>query len=459
MRALTIKTLVPYGTREVELRHLDPDAVFRWVMANDRLSVTEYLPTQNRQRLIRFRLKSWFRPLISYMWVHFDPASLFRIKQDKGVFCRFEYCVSCSKVGEQTEIADEIHFELNHRWFFYKWRMALVEKILKKVVQDKNAIIQQELALLRRYPSQIPLKILILGSHGFVGHALDLMLGSFGHKVYRAVRSKEQLSKANTVLFNDENGEVNRDAFEGFDAFINLAGANIADKRWTKKRCAELYQSRVFYTQKLAKLILSLDQPPKTVISSSAVGFYGSEVVGASETTAKGEGFLSDLANEWEKAAKLMIHRECRLVIFRFGVILGRGGGMLQVFDRLAKWWLLGPIGSGDQKLSWIAHQDVLGAIYYGLISKELVGTYNLVAQDHPSQKKLAQLIMRTVHSKMKNLTPPAVPRWVVEIIFGNKMAAELFFCSQIVSNQKLLASGYVLSCPNIQDLILELTP
>ncbi|MFZ4773394.1 MAG: TIGR01777 family oxidoreductase [Chlamydiia bacterium] len=454
MHSLKLKTAVPFSVKEVEKRHLDPDAVFRWVMANDRLSVTELLPAQNGQRLIRFRLKSWFRPLVSYMRVHFDPANLFRVKQDKGIFKQFEYCVSCYKEGEGTVIVDEIQFDLGHKWFFYKSRIAMVQKVLREIVEDKNAIILEELTLLKRYPADRSLKILLLGSHGFIGHALDLMLSSFGHDVYRAVRSKEQLSKTNTVLFNDESGEANRDAFEGFDAFINLAGANISEKRWTKGRQALLYQSRVQFTQKLSKLILSLDQPPKTVISTSATGYYGPEVFGADESSPKGEGFLSDLASDWERAAALMNHRNCRLVILRFGVVLGHGGGMLDVYRKIARAFLLGPIGDGGQKISWIAHRDVLGAIYHCLLTPSVQGTYNLVANDSPPQRELAARVMRSIHKRWGSLTPPALPCFVLELLFGKMMTKELFFSSQVISNQKLLKSGYHLFYPTIQTLI-----
>ncbi|MFZ4673406.1 MAG: hypothetical protein ACOYL1_03580 [Chlamydiia bacterium] len=115
MKTLSFKTLVPFPVKEVQKRHLDPEAVFRWVMLNDRLTVTELLPAQNGQRLIRFRLKHLIRSLVADMKVHFDPANLFRIKQDKGVFKHFEYYVNCQKEGEGTLIFDEIQFELHHK--------------------------------------------------------------------------------------------------------------------------------------------------------------------------------------------------------------------------------------------------------------------------------------------------------------------------------------------------------
>ncbi|MBU6148620.1 MAG: TIGR01777 family oxidoreductase [Verrucomicrobia bacterium] len=457
MKSLSLRTLVPFSVKEVELRHLDPEAVFRWVMANERLSVSELLPAQNGQRLIRFRLKHWLRPLVSYMRVHFDPSNLFRVKQDKGIFKHFEYCVSCHKEGDQTLILDEIQFELTARWFFYRKRVKKVEKVLERIIKDKNEMIRQELELMKRYPSHKPLKILLFGSHGFIGHALDLMLSSFGHRIFRAVRSKTQLTANNTVLFNDESGEADRDNFENFDAFINLAGANIAEKRWTESRKSLLYQSRVQYTQKLSKLILSLERPPKTLISTSAVGFYGPVVEMADEGTPKGEGFLSDLSHDWEKAATLVGHRNCRLVILRFGVVLGQGGGMLDVFQKLAHLWLLGPVGDGLQKNAWVSHRDVLGAIYHFLISSAHHGTFNLVANDHPTQKKIAELVMQSIHGNNRWFNPLPVPRWWVELLFGKQMAKELFFASQVVSNKKLIHSGYRLFYPFIQNLITPL--
>lgn len=454
MRTLSFKTLLPYSVKEVQKRHLDSEAVFRWVMLNDRLTVNELLPAQNGQRLIRFRLKHFVRSLVSDMKVHFEPTNLFRIKQDKGVFKHFEYYVNCQKEGEGTQIFDEIQFELNHKWFFYRRRLKRVQEVLKGIVDDKNTIIRQELELLKRYPANYPLKILLLGSHGFIGHALDLMLTSFGHHVYRAVRAKSLLGSSQTILFNDESGEANRDQFEGFDAFINLAGANIADKRWTEQRKTLLYQSRVQFTQKLSKLILNLDKPPKTLISTSAVGFYGPQAKQSKEDSPKGEGFLSDLCNDWERAATLVNHRNCRLVLLRFGVVLGQGGGMLDQFRKLARLFLLGPIGNGQQKLAWIAHRDVLGSIYHFLMTTPLSGTYNLVANDHPSQKVLALQVYKSIFGPKWTVLALPLPRWVVEALFGRGMARELFFASQEIQNKKLLDSGYKLFYARIADLV-----
>jgi uncharacterized protein (TIGR01777 family) len=454
MKTLSLKTHLPFSVKEVQKRHLDPEAVFRWVMLNDRLTVTELLPAQNGQRLIRFRLKHFIRSLISDMKVHFDPSNLFRIKQDKGVFKQFEYYVNCQKEGEGTLVLDEIQFELHHKWFFYRRRVRRVEEVLKSIIEDKNTIIRQELELLKRYPANYPLKILLLGSHGFIGHALDLMLTSFGHQVFRAVRSKSLLGATQTILFNDESGEINRDQFEGFDAFINLAGANIADKRWSDQRKLLLYQSRVHFTQKLSKLILNLDKPPKTLISTSAVGFYGPITNDVKEDSPKGEGFLSDLCAEWERAATLVNHRNCRLVLLRFGVVLGQGGGMLNVFRKLARLFLLGPIGSGQQKMAWIAHRDILGSIYHFLMTTPLAGTYNLVASDHPTQKELALQVIKSIYGPKWNLLSLPLPEWVVETLFGKGMAHELFLASQTVQNKKLLDSGYRLFYPKSTDLI-----
>jgi uncharacterized protein (TIGR01777 family) len=454
MKAIKLKTLVSFPVKDVQRRHLDPDAVFRWVMLNDRLSVSESFPAQNGQRLIRFRLKHLLRPLVSYMRVHFDPANLFRVKQDRGVFKQFEYSVSCFKEGEETAIIDEIHFELGYKWFFYKSRQKRVEEVLKGIIADKNTVICQELELLKRYPSHTPLKILLLGSHGFIGHPLDLMLTSFGHQVFRAVRSKAMLGSMNTVLFNDESGEANRDSFEGFDAFINLAGANIAEKRWSEQRKTLLYQSRVQHTQKLSKLILSLERPPKTFISTSASGYYGSQAKDCVETSPRGEGFLSDLANDWERAATLVNHRNCRLVLLRFGVVLGQGGGMLDVFRKLGRLLLLGPIGNGQQKTAWVAHRDVLGAIYHFLMTPPLSGIYNLVADDQPTQKELALKVMQSLYGPKWNFLAPPLPKFMVELLFGKGMAKELFFASQTISNRKILDAGYKFFYPTLSSLV-----
>lgn len=455
MDVLTITTKIPFSTKEVEKRHLDPEAVFRWLIDNDEVFASELLPAQNSQRMIRFKTYSLWIPFKSDMKVYFDPQKLFRVKQEKGLFEKFEYCVACEKSSDYTVITDEIHYRLKHSWFFPKFRQKRLSKVLKKIIHDKNQIIHAELRLLKKYANEPSKKILIFGSHGFIGRPLDLLLSSLGHDVYRAVRSKKQLIHRKNILFNEESGESNRDQFENFDVFINLAGANISEKRWSDKQKSVLYQSRVQYTQKLSKMILSLSNPPKTFINASAVGYYGSQVAFADEDSAKGKGFLSDLAHDWEKAASLVTHRNCRLVVLRFGVVLGPGGGLLQVFRNLAKWHLLAPLGKGEQRVAWVSRRDVINAIYHFICTKS-AGTFNLVAADHPSQKTLSEFVKKSLGMRISRFFPPPVPKFLIDLIFGTEMSDELFFASQVISNQKIQDAGFSFDYPTLDKFLTD---
>lgn len=294
--------------------------------------------------------------------------------------------------------------------------------------------------------SQKSFRILLSGASGFVGSRLKPLLQLYGHEVVRLTR-REKEEGEEAVYWNPEEGILNKDDFEDFDAVIHLAGAGIVEKRWTKKRKEELFSSRCRDTWLLSQVLSRLYRPPKTLITASAIGYYGDrDQEELSEESAQGHGFLADLCGKWEKATESIENRGTRVVHARFGVVLGAKGGALQKMLVPFRLGLGGKLGSGEQMISWIGIDDALGGLYHILINENITGPVNLVAPQPVTQATFAKTLACKLHR-------PAfchLPAWLLRVVFG-EMAQEALLVSQNVKPQKLLATGYAFRCPDLQ--------
>lgn len=290
-------------------------------------------------------------------------------------------------------------------------------------------------------------RILLSGASGFIGSHLMPFLQKRGHEVIRLSRRRQD---AGSVYWDPIHGNFQKDQFEGFDTVIHLAGASIVSTRWTKKKKEELFLSRCRDTWLLSEVLCRLYQPPTTVITASAIGYYGSR--GDQELTeesSRGEGFLANLVSKWEEATSAIENRGARVVHPRFGVVLGAEGGTLKKILPLFKWGLGGKIGSGKQIMSWVSIDDVLGAIDHILMTEALSGPVNVVAPNPVPQEEFTRLLA-------KKLGRPAfcnMPEWVLKGLFG-EMAKETLLSSAKVKPVKLLRSGYLFRYPDLQSAL-----
>ena len=264
-----------------------------------------------------------------------------------------------------------------------------------------------------------------------------------GHEVIRLSRRQ---SDAGSVYWDPIHGNFQKDPFEGFDTVIHLAGAGITSTRWTKKKKEELFLSRCRDTWLLSQVLSRLYQPPMTMITASAIGYYGSRgEMELTEESSKGEGFLANLVSKWEEATSAIENRGARVVHARFGVVLGADGGMLKKILPLFKSGLGGKIGTGKQILSWISIDDLLAAVDHILMTETLSGPVNVVAPNPVSQEEFTRLLA-------KKLGRPAfckIPEWVLKGLLG-EMAKETLLSSAKVKPVKLLRSGYLFRYPDL---------
>jgi hypothetical protein len=287
------------------------------------------------------------------------------------------------------------------------------------------------------------MKILVTGSTGLVGTALVSDLKQAGHTVCRLVRpstSVEAIRGAEgfDVRWDPATGELGAAAV-GADAVVNLAGASIAEGRWTAKRKQVLRSSRVDTTRALVNALAKMAARPRVFVSASAIGYYGSrgdELL--SEESKPGSDFLSEIAMEWESEAKKAQALGIRVVQARFGVILAREGGALPRMVRPFQFGLGGRIGSGQQWMSWVTLEDVVAILRFALENGAVRGPINVVSPQPVRNKEFTTALATALH---RPAFFPA-PAFVLRLVLG-EMAGALLLSSQRVLPMQLEKLGY----------------
>lgn len=285
------------------------------------------------------------------------------------------------------------------------------------------------------------MRVLITGGSGFIGQALTRALCARGDEVVVLSRTPEAMSSSRGVQAVRSLDEVNVQ----IDAVVNLAGAPIVDQRWSDARKKTLRDSRIELTKALVRWMVQLPERPEVLLSGSAIGYYGShhdEVLdeGASPTI----GFTHELCRDWEQAALEAEACGIRVGLIRTGVVLGPGGGALTKMLPAFRFGLGGPMGDGQQWMSWIHLDDEVGAILYLLDNPSLHGPFNLTAPEPVTN----ELFSRALGQVLGRPTFMRVPAVVMRLLLGE--ASELLLEGQRVIPQNLHTAGYVFKFPQL---------
>jgi hypothetical protein len=278
-------------------------------------------------------------------------------------------------------------------------------------------------------------RIAITGSSGLIGSALAAQLAAGGHEVVPVLRGAQADPKG---LWDPATGWIREDALDGCAAVVHLAGASIGEGRWTAARRKELRESRIEATRLLVGHLRALKDPPKTLVSASAVGYYGDrgdEVM--VEESAPGSGFLAELVRDWEQEALNASDLGIRTAVLRFGVIISRQGGALGRMLLPFRLGVGGRLGSGRQWMSWISLDDAAGVIEHAIVSN-VDGPLNAAAPEPVTNRTFTAELART-------LRRPAIfpiPGLALRLAFDG-MADEMLLASQRVDSGRLVASGY----------------
>ncbi len=295
------------------------------------------------------------------------------------------------------------------------------------------------------------MRILVSGSTGFLGSSLIDVLEREGHTILRLMRPDTRKGDANsaraqTVRWDPVRGEFDAVAAEGADALVHLAGASIADGRWNAARKILLRTSRIEATRHLIGALSKLQRPPRVIVASSAIGYYGNrgdETL--TESSAPGGDFLSALCREWEVETARGTEFSARVVMLRFGVILAAHGGALPRMALPFKMGAGGRLGSGRQWMSWLTLPEAVGMIRFALSNSGLVGPANAVAPKPIQNADFTRILAKTLHRPA--LFP--APAFALRLALG-EMADALLLVSQRVKPSKLEQAGYQFAQPEL---------
>jgi uncharacterized protein (TIGR01777 family) len=290
-----------------------------------------------------------------------------------------------------------------------------------------------------------PRSVLVTGATGFVGGALAASLAAEGVAVLALSRSPRG---AHQVRWDPVAGTIEAGRLEGVDAVVHLAGETIG-QRWTPAVRERIRASRVEGTRLLATTLARLAQPPRVLVSASAVGIYGDrgEAV-LDDGAAAGPGFLATLAQEWEAAARPAAEAGIRVVHPRMGLVLGAAGPPLARLVPLFRLGLGGPLGHGRQWMSWILLDDLLRVFRRMLVDPSVHGPVNTCAPGPVRNAEFAAALGRA-------LGRPAflpAPGFALRLVFGRAMVDEALLASQRVRPGRLEASGFRFTAPTIDE-------
>jgi uncharacterized protein (TIGR01777 family) len=456
----TKRTHIPVPASALFDWHKRPGAFERLNPPWDRVEVVER--SGGIESGARVTLRVPVGPLVRTRWVieHQDyvEGRQFRDVQLEGPFARWVHTHRTDPDGpDASTLDDSIDYTLPLGPLGALFGAPIARAKLRRLFQHRHAVTTADLERHRQFAERGTLRIAITGSHGLIGSTLVPFLTTGGHEVRRLVRAGGrrdahaggQGATGGDILWDPQRMQLDPAELEGLDAVIHLAGETVAE-RWTGEHKRAIRESRVNGTTLLARAIAGLSDPPKVLISASAVGYYGD---GGDrlldESAPPGRDFLAGVAQAWEEAAQPAAARGVRVVHPRFGVVLSPAGGALARLLPAFKLYGGGRLGSGRQWMSWVALDDVVGALHHLLFSESVAGPVNVVAPNPVTNEEFGRTLGRVLDRPAK----VAVPAFVIRAMFG-EMAETMLLAGQRLAPRQLLESGFRFRHPVLEEAL-----
>ena len=282
------------------------------------------------------------------------------------------------------------------------------------------------------------MQVAVTGSSGLIGTALVAALRADGHQVIRLIRTGS--AAPDTLVWDPraERGGLDPQSLDGVGAMVHLAGAGIADKRWTQEYRAEIRDSRVQGTGALVSALAAMAAPPGVLLSGSAIGWYGdTDGREVTESDPPGRGFLPEVVRDWEAAARQATAAGIRVVTLRSGIVLSPHGGVLGRLLPLFRLGLGGKLGSGRQMMSWIGLSDWVAAARFLLGRDGITGPVNLTSPNPVSNAEFTSALAHAVHRPAVMFVP--VP--ALKLAIGG-VSSDILSSARVMP-QRLLAEGF----------------
>ena len=299
------------------------------------------------------------------------------------------------------------------------------------------------------------MKVAITGATGFVGSCLVERLSTNGHQILVLTRNPTaaqnvfpaSVPNLEIIAYTPTQSGSWQQAIASCDGVVNLAGEPIAEKRWTPQQKQEILNSRILATQKIVEALVA-NPKPSVLVNASAIGYYGtSESSTFDETSPAGNDFLAQVCQAWEAEAQKVKASGTRLVILRFGIVLGRGGAIAKMITPF-KLFAGGPIGSGRQWFSWIHRDDLVNLIIQALTKPDMEGVYNATAPNPVRMSELANQLGLVLDRP--SWLP--VPNFALEALLGE--GAIVVLEGQQVLPKRTQASGFKYQYSNVKQAL-----
>lgn len=324
---------------------------------------------------------------------------------------------------------------------------SILRRELDRLFAFRHERLAGDLARHAEHADRPRLTVVISGASGLIGSSLRHFLTTGGHRVIRLVRDSREAGP-DAIYWNPHTGEIDAHGLAGADAVVHLAGSSIAGGRWTDARKKSIHDSRTMGTGLVARTLAGLRDGPRTLVSMSAVGFYGNR--GAerlTESAGAGKGFLGQVTRDWEDATRPAERAGVRVVRLRAGVAISPAGGALGQMLLPFKMGVGGRLGSGKQYFSWIDVDDLVALIVHALYEEALQGPVNATAPNAVTNATFTDALGRVLGRP--TLLP--VPAFAVKAAFG-QLGEEALLWGQRVIPEKALASGFRFAYEGIED-------
>ena len=292
--------------------------------------------------------------------------------------------------------------------------------------------------------------VLITGGTGLIGTHLTQLLIKKGYAVHHISRKCNQASGAKCFTWDLNTGHWDKEAIKEVSYIIHLAGANVAEGRWTSKRKQQILDSRVKSSQLVCKMVQASNGAIKEVVSASAVGFYGTSLGTdiVDESSIVGADFLAKVSQQWEEA---ILNCETKIALLRTAVVLSTQGGAVPKMSMPIKWGVGSPLGTGHQPMPWI-HIDDLCEMYVFALENKLEGVYNAVAPQMVNNSEFTQQLASAINRK---IIIPNVPSFALKLMLGEM--SEMLLTGVNASAVKIKKNGFKFKFPTLSDAFKNL--
>jgi uncharacterized protein len=446
MPVFETRAIMPVPVQELFAYHARPGAFERLAPPWQRIDIVEQTGGMQDGGRVAFDVhlgplkKRWVAEMSDYR-----EGAQFVDTQVEGPFASWRHTHRFVAVDDETsELVDHVEYGLPVGELTEWLGEGPAEKQLQRLFGFRHERTRLDLERHGLWKDKPRRKVAITGASGLIGSHLAVYLSTAGHEVLRLVRRGDV--GPGEVSWDPAAGRLDPDDLEGVDAVVHLAGATIGTL-WTPKRKAAIMESRVQGTTTVVEALLHMATPPKVLISSSAVGAYGSRGgLALTEETDLGDGYLADVCRVWEAAAERATGAGVRVITPRQGIIISAAGGALAQQLPAFRAGLGIRLGDGHQWWSWVALDDVLAGMEWMLYDEELSGPVNLTAPEAVTNLEFAKTLGHVLHR------PAALfaPERVVKTMLGG-MAREMLLASQRAVPMKLNVRGFEFAFPELE--------